>query len=112
MLTIKNHSKINNYTFHFHGVEWIVYRMEEQTQQYGICLMPRGEDGSMWDISKVEFVYLSRMAFIKDCYHIQNGRGKSYITKIELNDTFKLIESVCRENLLPHIVYNYQNVPF
>lgn len=113
MLTIKNYKRIKTEVFHFHGVEWNVYEIEERQSDYSICFMPRNEDGRTWDISKSQFVYLFRDKLnMVNSYSIRNKTTTSFIRGEDLRDIQKFIKSICMEGLLPHIVYSYQSVPF
>ena len=113
MLTIKNYKRIKTQTFHFHGVEWTVYEIEEQQSRYVIVFMPKDHKNRVWDISKSQFVYLDRDRLnMVDSYSIRSGTTTSFVTKEDLKDMQKFMKVICMEGLLPHIVYNYQNVPF
>lgn len=113
MLTIKNYKRIKTEVFHFHGVEWNVYEIEERQSEYMICFMPKDHKNGVWDISKSQFVYLFRDKLnMVNSYSIRSGNDTTFVSREDLKDIQKFMKVICMEGLLPHIVYNYQSVPF
>ena len=100
MLKIENIDKLEKQEFSSAGIDWLVYRTEEQYYQYRFIFMPK--DGKAWALNKTSYVYLSRepLVFTKESYRIYSGHGESYIQFSELKDMWNIITKICKEDLI------------